>query len=371
MADASCSGGTPFKQLTDHQSRDVSHHQDRLVNGNQPRGAFRSRPQNMAQGPQEFDAFMGTPAGLPGMHHDPAGRLAAHAAALNPAQAAASAFGPSVAPELTYQAHSPAPAMNSNWAADFSKFAAQQPQHQQQPQQQRGPMFAGAANPMQMNFQSAFSPQQTSFSPFFAPAGGAYAQPQQQQAVAGEADFDQEMAKWMASNTATGNMEQVDAAMEQMARELELNEQALAQDQSAATAKDAQDERHFSDLGVPELNNLTLENREAPTVTPPEPLQEENTVADMLADDARNKSAVSEAAERLLESVQHESGEKWQNSVFLALMRDFRDGKKDIVGNEVQETDGTEGPSGEGAATAAAASADNEAAPAAPAAPAT
>lgn len=31
MADASCSGGTPFKRLIDHQSRDVSHHQDRLV----------------------------------------------------------------------------------------------------------------------------------------------------------------------------------------------------------------------------------------------------------------------------------------------------------------------------------------------------
>ncbi|PMB72051.1 hypothetical protein BM221_002151 [Beauveria bassiana] len=268
MADASCSGGTPFKQLTDHQSRDVSHHQDRLVNGNQTRGAFRSRPQNMAQGPQEFDAFMGTPAGLPGMHHDPAGRLAAHAAALNPAQAAASPFGPAAA-------------------------------------------------------------------------------------TVGEADFDQEMAKWMASNAATGNMAQVDAAMEQMARELELNEQALAEGTDAATttAAAAHDEKHFSDLGVPELNNLTLENREAPIVTPPEPLQEENTAAEMLSDDARNKSAVSEAAERLLESVQHESGEKWQNSVFLALMRDFRDGKKDIVGNEVQPTDG---PSGEGDVSAVA-----------------
>lgn len=31
MADASCSGATPFKRLVDHQSRDVSHHQDRLV----------------------------------------------------------------------------------------------------------------------------------------------------------------------------------------------------------------------------------------------------------------------------------------------------------------------------------------------------
>ncbi|KAJ6787087.1 hypothetical protein PWT90_09782 [Aphanocladium album] len=364
MADASCSGGTPFKQLMDHQSRDVSHHQDRLVNGGQPRGAFRSRPQNMAQGPQEFDAFMGTPAGLPGMHHDPAGRLAAHAAALNPAQAASSHFGPTVAPDLTYQGPAAAPEMSSNWAADFSKFASQQPH---QPQQQRqGPMFAGAANPMQMNFQSAFAPQQTSFSPFFAPAGGAYAQPQ---AMAGEADFDQEMAKWMASNTSTGNMAQVDAAMEQMARELELNEQALADGEAAnATATTeaavAQDGTHFSDLGVPELNNLTLENREAPTVTPPEPLQEENTVADMLADDARNKSAVSEAAERLLESVQHESGEKWQNSVFLALMRDFRDGKKDIVGNEVHDTDGAAGTA---AAIVAAAENHGEEAAAAPA----
>ncbi|KAF1734062.1 hypothetical protein CRV24_005597 [Beauveria bassiana] len=345
MADASCSGGTPFKQLIDHQSRDVSHHQDRLVNGNQTRGAFRSRPQNMAQGPQEFDAFMGTPAGLPGMHHDPAGRLAAHAAALNPRRPPPTSSG--------------GPELGNNWAADFSNFAAQQqqrqPLQQPQPQQRQGPIYAGAANPMQTNFQSAFAPHPTNFSSFFAPAGGAYAQPQA--ATVGEADFDQEMAKWMASNAATGNMAQVDAAMEQMARELELNEQALAEGTDAATttAAAAHDEKHFSDLGVPELNNLTLENREAPIVTPPEPLQEENTAAEMLSDDARNKSAVSEAAERLLESVQHESGEKWQNSVFLALMRDFRDGKKDIVGNEVQPTDG---PSGEGDVSAVATAAE-------------
>ncbi|OAA62968.1 hypothetical protein ISF_04844 [Cordyceps fumosorosea ARSEF 2679] len=370
MAEASCSGGTPFKQLIDHQSRDVSHHQDRLVNGSQPLGAFRSQSQNMAQGPQEFDAFMGTPAGLPGMPHDPAGRLAAHAAALNPAQASASAFRPSVAPELTYHAsHAAAPGMSSNWAADFASFAAQQPQRQQPQQRPGGPAFAGAANPMQMGgFHGAFAPSHAgSFSPFFAPAGGAYAQ--QPVAAAGEADFDQEMAKWMASNAAaSGNMAQVDAAMEQMARELELNDQALA-DADAATAA-TQDEGHFSDLGVPEINNLSLDSREAPTVTPPEPLEEENTVADMLADDARSKSAVSEAAERLLESVQHESGEKWQNSVFLALMRDFRDGKKDIIGNEVQPTEGA-GPSGEASSSAADAAVSESVAEEASAPPAT
>lgn len=38
MADASCSGGTPFKRLIDHQARDVSHHQDRLVDRAGPQG---------------------------------------------------------------------------------------------------------------------------------------------------------------------------------------------------------------------------------------------------------------------------------------------------------------------------------------------
>lgn len=38
MADASCSGGTPFKRLIDHQARDVSHHQDRLTDRAGPQG---------------------------------------------------------------------------------------------------------------------------------------------------------------------------------------------------------------------------------------------------------------------------------------------------------------------------------------------
>ena len=36
MEDASCSGSTPFKRIVDHQSRDLSLHQDRHVS----RGAF-------------------------------------------------------------------------------------------------------------------------------------------------------------------------------------------------------------------------------------------------------------------------------------------------------------------------------------------
>lgn len=138
----------------------------------------------------------------------------------------------------------------------------------------------------------------------------------------------------MAANGGGGNMEQVDAAMEQMARELELNEAALAQAEATSEQVDtetATETTHFSDLGVPEIGNLSLENRDAAAVAEQQILNEDEAAA------MKGKSAVSEAAERLLESVQHESGEKWQNSVFLSLMRDFRDGKKDIVDNEIVE----------------------------------
>lgn len=53
MAEASCSGPSPFKRLVDHQSRDVSHHQDRLVdragvNGHAVRASCPSVPALLA-----------------------------------------------------------------------------------------------------------------------------------------------------------------------------------------------------------------------------------------------------------------------------------------------------------------------------------
>ena len=118
-------------------------------------------------------------------------------------------------------------------------------------------------------------------------------------------------------------MKEVDAAMDQMARELEMNESALPQEEITKETV----EQTYTDLGAPEIGNLSLESRE-------EPPKEES-------EEAKAKSAVSEAAERLLESVQHEDGEKWKNSVFLSLMRDFRDGRKDIVGAEIRDNEET------------------------------
>ncbi|KND86451.1 hypothetical protein TOPH_08921 [Tolypocladium ophioglossoides CBS 100239] len=328
MADASCSGASPFKRLVDHQSRDVSHHQDRLVDraGVNGHGSFRSAPRHPAQGHDSFGAFMdGVPssATIPGMGpHSPAGRLAVHAAALQPR------------PEFSPQAARASPVPNvSNWAADFTRFSGSSSQ-----QQMRAPAPAMQMNHHQQpNFQAAFG--QSAFTPPMYVQGNAagFMAP----AAPVESDFDQEMARWMSSHGG-GNMTDVDAAMEQIARELELNEAALPKASTAATESTAQQTgTRFTDLETPELGNLSLHDPTTHIHTEPlaaqEPLQAPQD--EYLDDAAKAKSAVSEAAERLLESVQHEDGEKWQNSVFLSLMRDFRDGRKDIVNNEIRQTE--------------------------------
>ncbi|TWU75057.1 hypothetical protein ED733_006571 [Metarhizium rileyi] len=322
MADASCSGPSPFKRLVDHQSQDVSHHQDRLMDrsAGQHHGSFRSI-RHQSPGQDNFGAFMDTsPSTLPGMSHDPANRLAVHAAAL---QQPATLMHHH---EVSQQARaSPAPDV-SNWAADFTRFSNQ---HMRSPPSAApAPSMQINQQPMQMNFQSAFG--QAFGGPMYGP--GPTGSMGSQAPV--EADFDKEMSQWMANHGGGGNMSEVDAAMEQMARELELNEAALPSQAETMKGQEAHAEEsssRYTDLETPEIGNLTLQEREADHLPA---TQVEQVIHDEAA--AKGKSAVSEAAERLLESVQHESGEKWQNSVFLSLMRDFRDGRKDIVDNEIR-----------------------------------
>ncbi|KAM0262317.1 hypothetical protein ACHAQJ_001786 [Trichoderma viride] len=328
MEDASCSGSTPFKRLVDHQSRDLSHHQDRHVS----RGAFgqnqsfRSSPLHPAHGQQDgFGAFMGSANALPGFESDAATGLTPSLpfAQVAPPHAAAHAGFSS-----PMQMAAPASTAN-NWAADFSRFSAQQ---------QRSPALTQSRqmnhSPAQTAFQPAFSQPNfaSAFGPsVFSPPTGAVKEP----------GFDQEMSRWMSAHGG-GNMKEVDAAMEQMALELEESEAIAA----------AVEASRLTDLETPEIGNLALNTRELESQLEPVIEQQQEPELEKEQADAQNpKSAVAEAAEKLLDCVKHESGEKWQNSIFLSLMRDFRDGRKDIVGDEILSTTGETTPAAQPVAT--------------------
>ncbi|KAL7957099.1 hypothetical protein V8C34DRAFT_286763 [Trichoderma compactum] len=334
MEDASCSGSTPFKRLVDHQSRDSSHHQDRHVSrGAFGQNSFRSSSLHPAQGQQDgFGAFMGSASALPGFESDIATRLTPSLPFAQVAPAAAHPSFSSPAPmqmQMQMQASSA-----SSWATDFNRFTAQQ---QRAPSAARmaAPARQTSHSPAQSNYQSSYQPAFAQ--PNFAAAFGSpsmFSPPVA--AAAREPDFDQEMSRWMSTHGG-GNMAEVDAAMEQMARELEENE-------AVAAAVEASKQTHLEE---PEISNLSLDSKEAgPELAPvvgqeqqlePEPERQQ-------ADTQLPRSAVAEAAEKLLDCVKHESGEKWQNSIFLSLMRDFRDGRKDIVGDEIRSTTGETTP---------------------------
>ncbi|RCI10088.1 hypothetical protein L249_8497 [Ophiocordyceps polyrhachis-furcata BCC 54312] len=312
-AEASCSGATPFKRLVDHQSRDVSHHQDRIVGRAGSNTSFRSLPNPSASSHDGFGSFLHSrpgPVVLPTVSHDAADRLTVHAAALQPNNPIH--FTPAVGPDL------------SDWSVDFRRFSAQQQQQQQQHQQHQRPTTHATQPPSTtLSFQPTFLHQ----------PGLPFAPVLDQRNVAPESDFDREMARWVASH-GEGVMRQVDAAMDQFAHELEQSESAHSKISTTVT----EPETRLTDLETPEIGNLSLRERPTEAIEPhreqhPESLPSEDAAA-------RDKSAVSEAAERLLETVQHENGDKWQNSVFLSLMRDFRDGRKDIVENEIRQTGG-------------------------------
>lgn len=269
---------------------------------------------------------MDGPSTLPGVpqHHHAAGRLAAHAAVLE--QGHPPAFHAAQTSHFNQGHHSPSVDV-SNWAADFNRFANQS--QQRQPAQNG---FSQAVPQMhqptpQMNFHSAFMQPNTAFAPTYGQSNGAFMNGNP--AATQEAGFDDEMSKWMATNGG-GGMEEVDAMMDQMARELELNDAAIAKaeaehaSQQEATVEPTL-EANPTNLATPDIASLSIETEEEPVVQEP-------------AEAAKTKSEVADAAERLLESVEHEDGEKWKNSVFLSLMRDFRDGRKDIIDNEIRET---------------------------------
>ncbi|EQB44731.1 hypothetical protein CGLO_16487 [Colletotrichum gloeosporioides Cg-14] len=190
---------------------------------------------------------------------------------------------------------------------------------------------------------------------FFRPVGGpgALAEygPTSHGADAVQADFDLEMDRWMAAH-GHSRLEDVDAIMEELARQMEQEEITATQNDDRTLGislrgeelmpatvdgeKSVEQEDHSirASSGIsqpnqpPDMSRLGLDD------------MADATSADLAS---RGQSEISEAARQILESVQHEQGDKWKNSRFLLLMRDFRDGNKDIINNEILETHADDG----------------------------
>lgn len=161
----------------------------------------------------------------------------------------------------------------------------------------------------------------------------------------------------MEANGDKTGQEDVDAVLEELAQELEAGQHAdlpqlqptlgpsaegLTNRLASASGPVSQCSLHAEQVGAreqltpdnssslanaPDISNLSLDDAAQSTVT-------------NQTQSAPVRSEVSEAARQLLDTVRHEKAEKWQNSQFLMLMRDFRDGSKDIVDNEIRQTSG-------------------------------
>ncbi|KAJ0164347.1 hypothetical protein CTA2_1211 [Colletotrichum tanaceti] len=399
MADSSCSGSTPFKSLVEHGAEDRSLHQDRFAraSGTQQIQAFRSTGSGpSAQAQAHFGAFLGPVQAGPGtlptytssssilspFQHLQTSRMPvtqhghrfSHESFQSASPQVPSAAATATAHIPDQHNHVAHPLLRtSSWAQDFARFAGGVPNADSQVS---GLSVTHHYSPASVGFTHGMISLQPRPSFFRSVSGSAAVD----NAASAEADFDVEMDRWMAAH-GDGRMEDVDAVMEQIARELEQDQQpgitnqrstdrvdaseltitsatsvplegtgqrprstpateAIRQQASATEAiyQQASEKHGVPDtIGIsisgttslpgqlPDLSRLGLDEASEVTVTEP-------------AEQGQSQSEISEAARQILDSVQHEQGDKWKNSRFLLLMKDFRDGNKDIVNNEILDT---------------------------------
>lgn len=150
-----------------------------------------------------------------------------------------------------------------------------------------------------------------------------------------EAEFDDAMSRWMALNdhaedvgdTQAGSSTHASRDGELGATEGQATRSSVLANESTAMQVNATTPV-AGNGSLPDMSELTLGDAR----------HDEVSASDQQGMELPPKSEVSEAARQLLETVSHEEGEKWQRSKFLTLMREFRDGTKNIVDDQIEET---------------------------------
>lgn len=125
-----------------------------------------------------------------------------------------------------------------------------------------------------------------------------------------------EMSQWMGTHQLSGvGFHDVDQVLDQISGELDN------------LAVDAEPNRQIQPAVEQRgtVNTEGLENQARDTA-----------VTETPSSTANGPTPVSDLARKILQAVEHEDDEKWKESLFLALMRDFRDGRKDVTENTIE-----------------------------------
>lgn len=132
--------------------------------------------------------------------------------------------------------------------------------------------------------------------------------------AAGAPGHGAEISEWMGAHRPSGvALDDVDQVLNQISGELdELVVETAPEGESLSAADQAQ-----KGSQIP-AEAETAEATESARSRPDQP------------------TAVSDLARKILQAVDHEDDEKWKDSSFLELMRDFRDGRKDVSENTIE-----------------------------------
>ncbi|OQO12262.1 hypothetical protein B0A48_02903 [Cryoendolithus antarcticus] len=316
MAEALCGPSNALQQFKQSTQHDRTLQQDRLVSRQRPAQGFRSHDPNVAHMDAEFEAFQ---AGVPLDNFQQYN------------------YGP-----LPGQQHFPEPIQQApSWAADFSQMSL----HTPLVQQGRTRPMPDAANwaqelrmhskpmPPRAQQMAAASPQAFQQNARYGPPGfrSNFAQPTFAPVVQGKGkaavteDFD-EAAFERAFDLARNDM------MTDVEASLDMQENSV---QTEAVLDDVlQSSSDSTHLTMHDMEEVYRQERSAGEII--ENVQ--NSDQEQRVDDGRDDDALAATAQDLLEKVENNKSDKFQNSQFLNLMRKLRDREVKVRGDKMVDS---------------------------------
>ncbi|GAM38838.1 hypothetical protein TCE0_034f09897 [Talaromyces pinophilus] len=315
MADALCGPSNALQNFQKHTAVDRTLQQDRIVNRHPSTQNFRSQHHNAAVLDPEFEAFENNFVGNAPPQLMPSGPAFAAPVHSQPLHGFAPAEGDWASDFQKLQVSGPSaniqqgrgmpnqafrPAAMNGWQNEFMQHQQPQPQQNSQPQFRQGPMTS---------FQPSFMPSYQGMNGMVAPA-----------------PVDQALMQTASTAPATFDESAFEAAFNQ-----------------------AQADMHEQEIALSEQHQIPEEDLQSKAVEPTleaEPAEKIRIGSDLIGtteetnaqDHKEDSDELARTAGHLLDSLSHDTSQKFKESSFLALMRRIRDREVHIEGDEFRET---------------------------------